>query len=76
MPQFLKDILLKAAASKGLTGERADHYAYGAMNNMGAMHGSKITPKGQRMDAKHTRDMGLPHPHRNLGKFLHPKKAR
>ena len=49
---------------------------YGTMNNMGAMHGNKETPKGAAMQAKHDRDMShaATHPGRNLGQFIHPKK--
>ncbi len=32
------------------------HAIYGTLNNIGAMHGSKETAKGRRMDAKHKRD--------------------
>ena len=30
---------------------------YAVMNKLGAMRGSKITPKGRAMEAKHARDM-------------------
>lgn len=53
MPQFLHDALAKEAARQGKTGKAADHYVYGAMNNMGAMHGSKETAKGRAMQRKH-----------------------
>jgi hypothetical protein len=53
MPKFLEEKLKKEAAAKGKTGRAADAYVYGAMNNMGAMHGSKETKKGERMQAKH-----------------------
>ena len=77
MPKFLEDRLKAEAARKGFSGARADRYVYGAMNNLGVMHGSKETAKGQRMDAKHARDRSRgQHPHRNLGKYLHPKKSR
>jgi len=36
------------AATKKLKGKRADQYVYGAMNNMGLMHGNKTTRKGMR----------------------------
>ncbi len=58
MPKFLEKRLREEAQSKGFKGKRADHYVFGAMNNMGAMHGSKETAKGRRMAAKHKRDMG------------------
>jgi hypothetical protein len=53
MPAFLEAKLKKAAADKGFTGKKADKYVYGAMNNMGAMRGSKETAKGKRMQHKH-----------------------
>ena len=57
MPQFLEDRLRAAGRKKGFSGERLDQYVYGAMNNMGAMHGSKETAKGAAMQEKHDRDM-------------------
>ena len=60
MPKFLHDKLAREAAAKGKTGRAADRYVYGAMNNMGAMHGNKETAKGARMEAKHERDVGAP----------------
>lgn len=59
MPKFLHDRLAAEAAKKGMKGKRAARYVYGAMNNMGAMHGSVETDKGRRMQAKHDRKMGL-----------------
>jgi hypothetical protein len=53
MPAFLEQQLREGAAKKHLTGRAADAYVYGAMNNMGAMHGSKETAKGREMQAKH-----------------------
>jgi hypothetical protein len=53
MPAFLEKQLRAEAARKGLTGEHADRYVYGAMNNMGAMHGNKETAKGRAMERKH-----------------------
>lgn len=55
MPQFLESRLKQEAKRKGLTGNRADRYVYGAMNNMGAMRGSKETAKGKAMERKHER---------------------
>jgi len=88
MPKFLEARLRSQAASKGFTGERADRYVYGAMNNMGAMRGNQTTAKGERMQAKHERDAKAGrakptslavairerHPHKNLGKYLHRSK--
>ena len=47
---------------------------YGTLNNIGAMHGNKETPKGKAMQVKHDAKAG--HPHKNLGAYLHPKKGR
>lgn len=55
MPKFLEDKLKAEASKQGFTGRRAARYIYGAMNNMGAMHGNKETAKGKRMDEKHAR---------------------
>lgn len=74
MPKFLKQRLAAQAAKEGKTGEAADRYVYGAMNNMGAMHGNKETPKGARMEATHERDH-TPHPARNLGTHLKPSAS-
>ena len=56
MPKFLEDELRRAAKKAGKSGKEADRYIYGAMNNMGAMHGSKETPKGEAMERKHEAD--------------------
>ncbi len=60
MPKFLEDDLRRQAAKKGLTGKRADHYVFGAMNNIGAMRGSKETAKGRAMEEKHDEDTHMP----------------
>ncbi len=59
MPKFLEQELSLAAAKKGFKGKRAAQYVYGALNNMGAMQGSKETAKGKKMQAKHDRDYAL-----------------
>ncbi len=72
MPKFLEN---KLRAEYG----NNPHAIYGTMNAIGAMHGNKITPKGRAMEAKHARDVKagtVGHPHKNLGRFLHPKKSR
>lgn len=56
MPAFLERALRREAAKKGLKGEAADRYAYGAMNNIGAMHGNQETAKGRAMEKKHVTD--------------------
>jgi hypothetical protein len=53
MPEFLKKKLAAGASKKGFTGKKADAYVYGALNNMGAMHGNKETAKGRAMEVKH-----------------------
>lgn len=53
MPKFLENALRHEAAKKGLTGKHADHYVYGGMNALGAMHGNQETEKGKQMEAKH-----------------------
>lgn len=53
MPKFLEEKLKKQAAKKGFAGKRADRYVYGAMNNMGAMRGSRVTAKGKAMQKAH-----------------------
>ena len=55
MPEFLERKLKAKARKKGFKGERADRYVYGTMNAIGAMHGSKTTAKGRRMQEKHER---------------------
>jgi hypothetical protein len=57
MPAFLEAKLKQKAAEKGFSGKRADRYVYGAMNNLGAMRGSKETAKGKRMQTKHEHKM-------------------
>lgn len=57
MPKFLEKKLKAEASKKGFKGKKADRYVFGAMNNMGAMRGSKVTAKGERMQAKHDRKM-------------------
>lgn len=57
MPKFLEDKLRSEAKAKGFSGKKADRYVFGAMNNLGAMRGSKETAKGKRMDVKHKRDV-------------------
>ncbi len=56
MPKFLEDKLRAQAAKKGLSGRRAAGYVYGAMNNMGAMHGNQETAKVRAMQRKHDKD--------------------
>lgn len=53
MPAFLEAKLRKNVPE----GVDPDRYVYGAMNNMGAMKGNKITPKGKRMEKKHREKM-------------------
>ena len=53
MPKAIEAEFRRGAAKKGLTGDRADAYVYGGMNNAGYMHGSKITTKGRGSERKH-----------------------
>ena len=80
MPKFLED-RLKAEYPGN------PHAVYGTLNALGAMHGSKETPKGRLMERKHVADVkagkaeGMKpkgqHPHANLGAYLHkPKRGR
>jgi hypothetical protein len=57
-PAFLEAALRHSGKKKGLSGDHLDRYVFGAMNHMGAMHGSKITAKGEAMEEKHEADMG------------------
>jgi hypothetical protein len=53
VPKFLEDKLKKQYGNN-------KHAIFGTMNKIGAMHGSKITPKGMRMEMKHeTKIKGL-----------------
>ncbi len=67
MPKFLEDKLKREYPGN-------DRAVYGTLNAIGAMHGNKETAKGKAMERKHAEKAG--HPHKNLGKFLHPKKGR
>ncbi len=58
MPKFLEERLRAEAAAKGFSGRRADRYTFGALNNMGAMRGNKVTAKGRRMERKHAKKYG------------------
>ena len=53
MPKFLENALRHEGRKKGLSGKHLEHYVYGGMNNIGAMHGSKETAKGREMEKKH-----------------------
>lgn len=54
MPDFLE----RKLAANVPAGVDRDRYVYGAMNNMGAMRGNKITAKGRRMEKKHAEKVG------------------
>lgn len=74
MPKFLEKKLFAEYGPGSTT-------PYKVMNSIGAMRGNRETPKGAAMQAKHVADAkagaASGHPHRNLGKWLHPsKKAR
>jgi len=61
VPAFLEAKLRKNVPR----GVDPDRYVYGALNNMGAMRGSKITAKGKRMQKKHDAKLG----HENMRKL-------
>jgi len=50
MPKDLERKLRAEAKKKFKTKKKQDEYVYGAMNNMGAMKGNKITSKGKAME--------------------------
>lgn len=56
MPKFLEQKLKTEARKQGKSGKAEARYVYGALNNMGAMKGSKETPKGKAMEKKHRAD--------------------
>jgi hypothetical protein len=57
MPDFLENALRHSAKKHGFTGKHADHYVYGALQNMHVLKGNIETAKGREMEAKHERDM-------------------
>ena len=57
MPEFLEKKLKQEYSAKGKKGRALDKAVYGTMNAIGAMHGNKITAKGEKMQAKHDRKM-------------------
>ena len=65
MPGFLERRLRKEASDKGMSGREAAHYVYGAMNNLGAMHGNEETAKGEEMQRKHDEKRGISATRRN-----------
>lgn len=67
MPKWLEDQLKREYPNN-------PHAVYGTLNAIGAMRGNKETAKGRAMTRKHQADMA--HPHKNLGRYLHPKKGR
>jgi hypothetical protein len=52
MPKFLEKKLKKEYGADS-------SIPYKVMNSIGAMRGSKETPKGEAMESKHKHDMGL-----------------
>ena len=64
MPKFLEDKLKKQYGNN-------PGAIYGTMNKIGAMRGNKITAKGEKMEEKHKKDMGL-----GGKKVSHPKIKR
>lgn len=76
MPKFLEKILEHGAAKKGYTGRQAAGYVYGALNNMGAMHGNQETAKGAAMQKKHEAAAATPPKKKKLPKPLHERMAK
>src|ERR1700687_5808940 len=76
MPKFLEQRLENAAAKRGLTGKAAKHYVFGAMNDLGAMHGNQETAKGREMERKHDKAKEKVAPMREMRIEIHrgPKK--
>lgn len=56
MPKAIEERIRAEGIKKGFTGQRLAHYVYGALNNIGAMHGSKETEKGKSMERKYMAD--------------------
>lgn len=57
MPELLKQEIEQSVEQRNrkkprFKGRTAEESAYAIMQSMGAMHGSKITPKGERMEKK------------------------
>ena len=42
----------KEASKRGFTGDRADAYVYGTLNNIGLKKGNKTTPRGMQKAKK------------------------
>lgn len=68
MPKFLEQ---KLKAEYGPTSD----IPYKVMNAEELMRGNKTTAKGEALQRKHDAKKSG-HPHKNLGKWLHPKKGR
>jgi hypothetical protein len=69
MPKFLEEKLAKEYGAKN------KHAIYGTMNKIGAMHGNKITAKGEAMERKHEQHIDRGHSSvRNRGS--HAEKLR
>ena len=49
--------LASEADKKGLSGKKKDQYVWGTMNNIGAVHGNKISARGRAMEKKHEAKM-------------------
>ena len=59
MPTFLENAIRHSYRGSNLSKEEIDHRVYGHMENIGAMHGNKITAKGRAMEKKHDEDKNL-----------------
>lgn len=56
MPKGIEKKLRSQFAAKGKSGKALDHAVYGTLNKIGAMHGSKETAAGARMETKFEKD--------------------
>jgi hypothetical protein len=75
MPKEIEAEVRKSAAKKGLSGDKADQYVYGAMNNKGFMKGNKETPKGEAAEAKFNKDHGKSEPEGSAAEEASESKA-
>lgn len=56
MPKNIERAMKRGYKGKGLSEKQVNKRVYGALNKMGFMHGSKITKKGRKGEAKYNRD--------------------
>lgn len=56
MPKRIINAMKKGYKGKGLSEKEVNKRVYGALNNMGYIHGNKETKKGRKAEAKYNRD--------------------